>query len=418
MKKMILLAFFALFVISCDGTEDKEQELQRALDSGNFDYVIATLGDCASKKKVAKDDNRSACYKGLSNKEKLDLGAAYFGKAKFYLLSLAKKMEDVKGKANESEEIFKFVFDLLGNDLTKGIKTFETLLPTNLTKKGSKLCNVKDYKKDLDRFAKQACVSINPVLLKDLLNDDDSANRDGVTSLEDLVNVKKLVDSLANGMSSDVVSSLINKDGKATSDTKNDINENKKVDAVEASLCAINKSECKAADKVVRTMPGTGIFNASNNANLNDINLTKITVTNKTGDTNSTFWRLIKQDTTVKKVTIINNTKKFCNSKAEVNATCKKINPASKCYPCPDLAENGKPSTAIESVEEVLNDDDAMASFALTKSNKDDGKTQTQKTEELRQDICKDAVPACATSSGKTVVTQEAFMQYLQKDKK
>lgn len=410
MRNMLLSLFLALFLISCGGSEDQEQKLEKALDSGDFDYVISTLGDCASQK---GEDNKTACYNKLTSKQKLDLGAAYYGKGEFYLLSLADKIESARGKDDEDQQIFKVVFDLLGDDLKDGVDTFETILPTNLDKNGSKLCNMSDYE-NLDRFSKQACVSINPVLLKDLLDDKKktSSQRDGVVSIEDLVKVKKLVNTVIDGIDSDDIASLINKDGKAMS--KNDINGNSKIDSVEASLCAIDSSSCNVSQKVVSSETVANVFDTSTNDNVHGITLKKITVSNSSETNSTTFWRLIKnvsgQDT------IVTTTENFCDAKAQVVKTCEGADTTTPCYPCPDIQESGEPLTAIQNIGEVINNDDAMESFAIAKTNDNDGKTAAKKVEELRVKICEGATPACAKTDGKTVVTQEAFIQYLQKD--
>jgi hypothetical protein len=411
----ITITVILLLFIGCNNTDKNEQnyDTQAALDSGDFDKVIATLGDCSQ-------------YNGyLQNNCYLDISAAYFGKASFDILSLAKEftaIDDSLADDLKSKEFNKIVFSKLDNpNLQTGINFLKKLLQNEDTS----VCNEKDYKEKLNKIQKQACLSINPMLITALNDDDKTA---GAVSLEDIIKFKDVIKDAVPELESEDLVSII--DGGDLEPHK-DANDNDKLDGLEATDYAIKvfasgkewAGDGNVGSEFNRSIPYT-------HSSLKDKNLTitKIKIDGTgAGRNDNYFYRVV--DTTVYNpdynTTLTTVADVVCNANNDVlpNNSLNDITSASDntLLPCIKLKEDGKPTNLNDSIVTVLNDDDMLKTIALSKDSEGD-KTDDEKVADFKNDMCNiDAgSPSpgdCDIVGGKLIVTQEAFLNYMNKDK-
>lgn len=368
----LFVLVFALFFVSCkDSQNAKEYDIQKALDKGNYDLVINALGDCSNKDTAAQ---KTQCYTSLSNKQKMDLGAAYYGKSGFTLIDLATDLADKQDSQSITRAVFK---RLLDPNMQKGIDTYKQIMPSA----SDESCNYTAYK-TLSAEQKQACLALNPILLKDLINGSETTTSSVTVSLENIVKFNNVLKTASPELSADALVAVI---AKGDLPEKDDVNTNKTPDSIEATICAVNKT--RTCDAGISQDSYEKIFDTSTNTNLQDINLTKITVTSKTDLPDAIFYRLVKKDKATTFLTTVSTIEgKFCDEKAVVK-NCSKISDTDKCYPCPNIGENDKPKDLTNTVTTILQDEKLIESIALAQDS-ESSKTSTKKVEEFKTKVC------------------------------
>jgi len=410
-----VLAVGTLFTGCGEDTKEADQyNVELWLDSGDNDKVINYLGDCSSY-----SGDKIDCY--------LNLGAAYFGKAKFDMISLTKEFSDIDENLDgsaKSKAFNKIIFKKLDDpSLQIGIDYYSKVVNEDTSK-----CNAKDYD-SLSNIEKQACLSINPVLISDMTSDtkdkDKSAN---AISLAEIIAFKNVFqDAVPELQSEDLVTIM---DGGILSVEK-DVNQNNKLDSVEASNYALNvfafgkvwDGNTTVSSDFNRTVSYT-------NAALKDktIKLAKMTIQPVAPATSSKqFYKLIEYgadfNTTLTTIPnmVCDNNNEVLKDKSLSNIT----NTSANSYlPCVKI-KNNKVSSLNDSVVNILNDDSLLTSIALSSKSSDDSKTDDVKVSEFKNNICD--INGTASSSnqgkcevdanGKITITQDALVNYMNKDK-
>jgi hypothetical protein len=265
-----------------DSDQAKAYDIQLALDSGDNQKVIDLLGDCSQYSGTQKDK----CY--------LDLGAAYFGEADFDMISMAQEFANISDDLNSSEKSKKFneiVFSKLDNkNLQLGINQYKKIVDNN-----SSVCTESNYD-SLKSNSQQACISINPLLLSEIIDDDNKADDNKSTSsvsLEQIIEFKDVLkDAVPELSSSDLVSVFNGGDVEPSKDANN----NDKLDSVEATTYAIEvfamgkqwKGDANVSSDFNRTVNYTHTALKDKN-----ITLSKITIKG-VGNNNNSFYRLVE----------------------------------------------------------------------------------------------------------------------------
>ncbi len=411
----ITIAMVLLLFNGCNNTDKNKEkyDTQEALDNSDFDKVIATLGDCSQYNGY----EQSNCY--------LDISAAYFGKASFDILGLAREftaIDDNLADDLKSKEFNKIIFRKLDDEnLQKGINFLKKLLVDEDTS----VCNEKDYNEKLTKIQKQACLSINPMLISALNDDDKTA---GAASLEDIIKFKDVIKDAVPELESEDLVSII--DGDDLEPNK-DANNNDKLDGLEATDYAIKvfaSGEVWGGDGDVNSEFNRTIAYTHASLNTKTLRIAKIKVNGAgAGRTSNYFYRVIDTttynpdyNTTLTTLPDVvcgpNNIALSNNNLNDITNTS-----ANNFLPCIKLKENGEPTNLNESIVSTLNDDDMLKTMALSKDSEGD-ETDDEKVADFKNDICNidagnPAPGDCDNSGGGLVITQEAFLNYMNKNK-
>ena len=417
-KNLIALAIaISILFTGCDkdSQEADAYDIEKALDEGNYEKVLSSLGDCSQFSGQEQKD----CF--------LNVGAAYFGKAQFDLISMAQEIsqiDDTLTSDKKSKEFNKIVFNKLDDEnLKKGLDKYKIVVDGN-----DSVCNNKNYD-SLGLKEKSACIAINPLLLSELLGDDKNTNDDNKSensvSLAQIIEFKDVLKDAVPELKSEDLVTII--DGGENLSTDVDANQNNILDSMEASdyalkVFAFNKSW--DGNDTVSSDYNTSVIYTNDELKDKNITLAKITIS-KNSNSNS-FYRLIEYtDDFNTTLTTVPNT--VCNAKntitdGTINKTtilpCVKINT--------DKNGTKKASSLNDSVVNILNNDNLLSSIALASESEDDAKTDDKKIEEFKADLCGanssttlDATNKgnCDFKDGKIVITQEALIDYMNKDK-
>ncbi len=96
---------------------------------------------------------------------------------------------------------------------------------------------------------------------------------------------------------------------------------------------------------------------------------------------------------------------------------------ANNFLPCIKLKENGEPTNLNDSIVNLLNNDDMLKTMALSKDSEGD-ETDDEKVANFKNDMCNIDTVTNPTpgdcvydGAGGLVITQEAFLNYMSKDK-
>jgi hypothetical protein len=404
----------AVLFTACGENSDeaKEYDIQLALNSGEYDKAISLLGDCSSYSGTKKEN----CY--------LDKGSAYFGKADFDRISMAQDFAGVADDLNSTEEskaINKIIFKKLDDkNLQLGITEYKQVLKDS----NSSVCTEANFK-SLSINSRQACLAINPILLIDVLDEDNNDTNKStlIVSLEQIIEFKDVLKDAVPELNSEDLISVFDGD---TLDTQKDANQNGTLDSIEATNYAINVF---ALNKSWTDTNVSSDYNRTDttytHTALKDKNITLTKITISGAENNNSFYRLIEYtkdfNTTL---TTIPNTVCLKDNKPIEGATTLRdyIDKNSSYLPC-ILIEDRNATTFNDSVVGALNSD-LIQSIALTKDS-DDKKTDTQKVAEFKTEICDSNGTVSTTNLGKckldtnnkVIITQEALISYMSKSK-
>jgi uncharacterized protein YkvS len=404
-----------------DTSEADAYNIEQWLDSGDNQKVLDYLGDCSSYSGEAKTD----CY--------LNVGAAYFGMAKFDMISLSKEFANIEEKfpddnqdENRSKEFNKVVFAKLDEPaLKKGIEYYSKVVDGN-----DSVCNEKEYD-NLEEKQKQACLSINPVLLSNIVNDDDTNDdnkSENAASLGDIIEFKDALQDAVPELKSEELVAIIDGD---TLDNTQDINRNDTLDSVEATDYALKVfafSKVWDGNDTVYSEFNRSVTYTNNALKDKNITLAKIDVNSTITNDQNIFFRLIEfgndYNTTLTTIpdTICDANNTIITGVSENNIT---LTSGNSYLPCVKLKEDGNATSFNDSVVNVLNNDDLLASIALASDSEDDTKTDDDKIAEFKNDICGITGDANSSnqglcivdSNGTITITQEAVIDYMNKDK-
>ena len=399
-----------------NSSEADEYNIEQWLDSGENQKVLDYLGDCSSYSGTSKTD----CY--------LNVGAAYFGMAKFDMISLAKEFSDIDDTLdddNKSKEFNKIIFSKLDDSsLKKGITYYTKVVDGN-----DSVCNEKDYE-NLEQKQKQACLSINPMLISNIVDDDNSdVNKsENSVSIGDIIEFKDALQDAVPELKAEELVAII--DGDTLDDTQ-DINRNDTLDSVEATSYALNVfafSKVWDGNISVYSEYNRSVIYTSTALQGKNITLAKIDVNSTTTSNQNIFYRLIEfgndYNTTL---TTIPNT--ICDANntivTGVNESNITMTSGNTYLPCIKIKEDGNVTSLNDSVVSVLNNDDLLSSIALSSDSEDDTKTDDEKISDFKNDICdtngtalSNANSKCEFDANGTItITQEAIIDYMNRNK-
>jgi hypothetical protein len=425
MKKILLSSIVAVSLLfnGCgeDTPEAQEYDIELALNSGNYDKAIKLLDNCSN----VAGESLINCY--------LNMGAAYFGKAKFDIFSIAKDMAVIDEKKYPSKtsaqvddakekEMNNLIFSKLDDlDLKTGIDWYKKTLSNESTD----ICNEKDYK-TLTKQQKQSCISINPLLLKDLLDDEDNKDNNDSNvsvSLEQIIDFKNIMQDAVPEIKATDLSTIIS---GGTLAKEVDANQNDKLDSIEATQYALDVfAFSKTWEGNVSVSEDYNKSISYTNDLLKDRNITMIKIKITGSDNNNSFYRLVEYtdeyNTTLKTIPDVS-----CNKDNTKNAQNKTIN-GDAILPCIDL-KDGNVTTLNDTAIELFNDEALITSIALASNSEDDAKSDDNKVIDFKKELCginKNNSDISDTNSGncdynatsgKLIMTQKALLEYMNRD--
>ncbi|MCV6609057.1 MAG: hypothetical protein OIF32_12665 [Campylobacterales bacterium] len=397
MKGILLSVIMALsfILVGCsdkDSTEAKEYEVKQALDKGNYHLVIREYGDCQNSSKTTSE--KADCLAKLTNQQKMDLGAAYMGKAGYTLVDLGSDILGIEGtKEEKSKEVLKIIMRKLDDDgMDQGIQVFKSILTNNDTS----VCTKTGYA-NLSQEQKQACVSVNPILLKELVEDDDGSGSTSSTavSLEDVIKFKDVLKDAAPGIEIDDIVSIINDDVKSGAPSEKDVNGDGNLDTLEATQCVVKDYDttgtltCEgvttASTTVTRkSVEGTSIFGST--SGFENVFLVKVIVPGGSFD-DFTSYRLVQKISGVDANTSLAlEENKYCGADTNVVSSCSQVNPSTPCLPCPVKKSDGSGTTLVDTASSVLTGD-LLTSIAVSSDSEGD-LSDSEKTSKLQTEMC------------------------------
>jgi len=409
----------SLLMTGCGGTfgddttdEAKKYEVATAIDGGNYDKAISMLEkDCAGY-------NYEDCQ--------LQLGTAYLAKAGYDITTIGTEMFEID--ANDDPSLTQADKDkqlttvLLSKMLDDNMELGVNVLKSGLLDNNTSQCTPARYG-SMTSIQKQACLAVNPMMLKDLMGDVDlNTTDDNVVSLELIIAFADVAESIMPGMEVDEFVAIIN--GGSDLDPIYDVNGNGEVDSVEITECAIkayNSSDltvCAAGvddDKNISLTPTIPFPNLKSLGSYGDYNVTIAEVDGTaSGLTNKIQVRLLTMLAGTH--TTVSTTDKFIDGSGAYVATCVVPDLGTTCFPEPVL-NNGVPATAADAIVEILNDDNLLNTIAST-TGSESGTTST----DLREEICYADYPTntinnCDVVGGELVIKQDAFLAYSSRDK-
>jgi hypothetical protein len=413
-EKMFLPVSFSvvLLLTGCGGTigdedtdEARQYEAQMALDSGNYDRAIALLLDgCAGY-------GYEACQ--------LQLGSAYLGKAGMDIISLGKDLVRIDGNdswtdAQKDTQTMTVLFDIIFDDsVAQAAAIYKNLLPLD----GAE-CNSVSYPL-LTGVQKQACLAINPILLQELLADDDTAQTETLpVDIATLAEFRDVLDAVIPGITTEEIVSILD---DSDPDQSKDVNNNTDIDSMEATECAItsyNDNNNSGFSAYACLTPDISVLAYDlNEADFTDINETiyavRVEVNSSTAYADVNFTRLVTPVTAGVYTSV--TTDGFCTT---AGVTCTQGDAG--CYPCP-VVTDGQLETLNTTVVDVLNDDTLLTSIAVL-SDSNDSLTSEEKVDNFTNDVCNvtgTAGPSnygdCTwdATEGELVISQDALLDYM-----
>jgi hypothetical protein len=187
------LALATVMTTGCGSDKDSDEankyETIKAIDDQDYDKAIANLKDgCAGY-------NQVECN--------MLLGSAYYAKAGWDLTTIGKELVKIDNNSSldqdaKDKELTSVIYDKLFSENMKiGIDYYKKALSASGF--DSSVCNPKDYDNTLKTIQqKDICLAINPILLKDKLNDDETSSDDnGSVSLEQIIQFKEVIENPA-----------------------------------------------------------------------------------------------------------------------------------------------------------------------------------------------------------------------------
>jgi len=458
MKKVGYLALscaVAITAFSGCGSDDGDvnrYETLKLLNDGQYDQALNKLTNC----------------KGFSEDEcNMNRGAAYYGRGGFDLLDMGRKLlvTDTNSSASEEwkeQKMTEILMDPIvngGDDIEMGARYFKRLLPkkaladercsnTDLTNyKSLSLaqqaachdvalwCNEKNkvgtttsYYDDLNHDQQQACIALNPILLKEKLSDEETQSTVSV-DIETMVGFKDVADAAMPGLTTNEMVNIMN--GGAVENSR-DVNRNDTPDALEVTECTIRAYNMNAGvfvPNVCTEFDRSFSFIGAPSTPFTTTAYQNYEVVRSSISrfgTSQSFMRLVSRvnASSVTTVTIMDQnmsadgTAKMCNYLTDNN-----------CYPMPKTNEEGDVETFNDAVLQTVNDDALIESIALL-SDDNENKSSDQKVIEFKESICGDVLDSsgnllpilpvsstCAEEDGKLIITQEALLNYMANDK-
>ncbi len=333
---VLLMGTVALALLSCSGyntgdssAEARRYEILQALDSGNYDFVIQAL---------EPDPTYDGAF--TSEEGRLNLAAAYVGKAGFDINDIVKSMINSSGQQQNND-----------------FQNFISTLSETIGGKGYPLLD-------------QATVQYKNIIPDCTLTSLTDIQKDACF-YRGIVDATKA--ATATGLIVGDIDSWLNPQG-CTDDANND----NISDGAQATACAIvyaenSATDCGDSDTTTNlASQGNVIFNTSTGQVT--LELTEITI-GPAGPctTSNTFYNLITNNG---EVVVTDGT-------CDTNLNPCTGTPSGGCYPCPVFDPNGQPYTVVNTVVDAIGSS-ADALTALLPQNSD----VSQSIQDFLTEVC------------------------------
>lgn len=348
LAKIIGISAISIILGSCGLSDENTPEackfeVSQALDKGNYDVVIQRL------------NNDPTCGGAYTQEEgKIQLAAAYIGKAGFDIPTLLSDIIDATSNNKDTYQAF-------AQSIAKKVNTnsLDTL------KKAQNL-----YKDIINSYG--GCNSPN---LPDVVKD--------ACFYKNLVNTATATSALALVLGSgkgDIVEAVESWTNPTTCD---DLNDNKVGDPADVTASAIEyavNSNCTTTGVNCFSQGNITFFKSSKNYTFE---LVKIDVTDTNGDDISCSpnpyveYRLI--DNTNKTVVLTDG---YCKTDF---TSCDSLDIANGCYPCPAISDSNEVLNLDNTLVDVINNVDPNELATIVGGS---DKETVQDINELKQDIC------------------------------
>jgi len=369
---------FAVIVSGCDfsgedTSEAKRYEILQKLDEGNYQYVIDKL------------ENDKSYQSAFSKEElKVNLAAAYIGKAGFDINSLINDMINSSDESNDGYRLFikalsKRINGNSLNDLDKANIYYKEAI-------GNSIQNISDYcdthKNELSTLQKDACFYIGLV---------DTAK---ATSSFGLL-LSGGTDTNQDGDIAEIIVDWLDQSSNNSTECKNyDIDNNGIADPADATACEIEYSVNGSCSNPNITTTTQNITFTKNNKNYTYTLLTislnpDLTICN--GKSQKVYKKLISQEDGLP--VIVDGYCKLDFSQCTDN---------NECYPCPVLNEEGEDKNIAEAVIETINNGADSIISVLPEEQQNDVKNAIK---DFKKDLCNPDPSACLCTCGTITVS-------------
>ena len=376
MKGKVLLGVFAsALILGCGGGSDspeaKRYEIQKALNEGNYDFVIATLeGD--------------PTYGGVftENEGKLNLAAAYLGKAGYDPVDIIKDVLEAGTQNADTALIQAFAKRVSGRNLAllkKALNIYESMKP-------------QDCQSAVGFYQKEACFYFG------LVNGVQATSSialavGGITGVED---TQELVDTVQTWI--DAV-----QQGTAPAlDCNIDLNQNGIPDPTDISACAIEYGASDSSNLHYTCASGakvTGSQDLTFKKNGKSFNFEYITVeiSSSSGCSGLLSKNILLTNQTPRTPVVTDG---YCTT----GFTPCDPNTDAACYPCPvvitDDQGNENVLDAGEVIVDAINNIDSLADIVSSGDQAQQNEIRDALVE-VRRNIC-EADPSACTCDGQT----------------
>jgi len=228
--KFITILLPVLFIFSAceiETDESNRYDVLKHIDDGEFHLALEKLGNCDEPKGFSKEE----CH--------INRGVSYFGLAGYDITTIGEEMyklysDDSFTDDEKSIKITSILFSKFrGDNMKNGLTQYKLAL--NISNINESLCNLKSFN-NLTENQKQSCISINPILLLDIIDDKNSFESLKYVDLDDIINIENSIRGVVPNISSEEIVHILNNNiEKTSSDTQNEI---------DATQCLIDKSSC------------------------------------------------------------------------------------------------------------------------------------------------------------------------------
>ncbi|MEA3513767.1 MAG: hypothetical protein U9R37_09220, partial [Campylobacterota bacterium] len=266
----------------------------------------------------------------------------------------------------------------------------------------------------LSTIEKDICLAINPILLQEIVGDEDTKT-EATVDLETVLEFKDVMEAAIPGLTTSDMVQIIS-GGTSELDEK-DLNNNEITDELDVTNCVVNA--INSSDTIAQSCSDFNVIDESNvTIDGNDYTRVILSITGIV-DGNSTtnqFYRLIQTGAVNTTITTTEN-----NVTADGNITnCNYYIDLSTCYPEPKTNDDGDVTTFSDTVVDILNNDTLLSSMAVLSDEGDATQTEEEKIDDFKEDICDGSSgtsTTCDTVDGELVITQDAILDYMSETK-
>jgi hypothetical protein len=364
MKVIFLLSMLFLFS-ACENETDesKRYEIFTLLDNGDFNTAIEKLNSCEENSFFSESEcllNRGMAYFGLAGYDITSIGE------EIYRVYVEKEINDEE----RSRQIMTLVFKRFkGFNISLALENYRKVLYINGELESS--CTSLKFK-SLSEYVQQACISINPVLLLEVIDDETINVENYLVDLGDLVDFEKSIRGTLPTLTDRELVDILNGDtSNLSTSSQNEL---------DASLCATIDESCEASG-----------FQKIKISNFEDLDIWKIS--------NGSYTTLKLTDVTGSVVLV--ETDKYIDHEREVCLEESYFKFDGDCFPKPQNLDN--PTTLTTEIADKLNyDEDFQNSLGVILNVGDDTSTSDEKVNEFISEI----------KDGDNFITDDNLIEY------